>query len=97
MPGVFSGVVNRRAQRKYAEFWTALHAVGVALEEAEKLAAKAQDAQRAKASNGARRQWSVASPEEIRSAAKKAYRSLQIIGTSAKKWEADLISRDWKA
>ncbi len=93
------GPLNRRALRKYAEFWTALQAVGAALEQADKLAAKIQDNQPAKASAGAggRRSWSVATPEEMRAAAKKAHASLRVIATSAKRWEADLISRDWRA
>ncbi len=93
------GPVNRRALRRYAEFWQALHAVGEALEHAEKLAAKAHDATPARASNGAggRGHWAAARPEEIRAAAKKAHRSLHVIATSAKKWEADLISRDWRS
>jgi hypothetical protein len=90
------GPVNRRALRKYAEFWAALHAVGTALEQAEKFAQKAADAQPAKATAG-RALWNVASPDEMRAAAKKAYRSLRVISTSAKKWEADLISRDWRS
>jgi hypothetical protein len=92
------GPINRRALRKYAEFWMALQAVGDALGQAEKLAAKITDAQPAKASNsGGRRSWSVASPEEMRAAAKKAHASLRVIATSAKRWEADLVSRDWRA
>ena len=91
------GALHRRALRKYAEFWAALQAVGDALDQATKTAAKLQDAQKARASTGGGgpRHWSVASPEEIRAAAKKAGRSLRIIATSAKRWEADLISRDW--
>lgn len=93
------GPINRRALRKYAEFWMALQAVGDALDQAEKLAAKITDAQLAKASNGrgGRRSWSIATPEEMRAAAKKAHGSLRVIATSAKRWEADLVSRDWRA
>ena len=93
------GPINRRALRKYAEFWTALHAVGNALDQAEKHAARAGDNQPAKASNGAggRRAWSAATPEEMRAASKKAHASLRVIATAAKRWEADLLSRDWKA
>lgn len=93
------GPINRRALRKYAAFWAALHAVGEALDQAEKLAARAADTRPAKASNGAggRRSWSAATPEEMRAAAKKAHQSLRIIAASAKRWEADLISRDWRA
>ena len=93
------GPLNRRALRKYAEFWTALHLVGAALDQAEKQAARIADNQPARASNsaGGRRSWSAATPEEMRAAAKKAHASLRVIGTAAKRWEADLLSRDWKA
>jgi hypothetical protein len=92
------GPINRRAVRRYAEFWTALQAVGNALAEAEKLGARAQDTNRARASAGiGGRSWSVATPEEIKGAAKKAHRSLRVISTAAKRWEADLLSREWRS
>jgi hypothetical protein len=92
------GVLNRRAVAKYAEFWVALQAVGDALAQVEKVGAKAQDAEKARASAGvAGRSWSVASPEEIKGAAKKAHRTLRVIATSAKRWEADLLAREWRA
>jgi hypothetical protein len=93
-----TGPINRRA-RRYAEFWAALHVVGEALEQAEQFAQKATDAERARASAsaGGKRHWSSATPEEIRSAAKKAHRSLRVIAASAKKWEADLVSREWRS
>ena len=85
--------LNRRAMRRYAEFWKALVAVGEALAEAERLAAKATDAKTGKTS-GAR--WSAATPEEMKAAAKKAGRSLHIISAAAKRWEAELVSREWR-
>ena len=93
------GPLNRRALRRYAEFWMALTAVGEALGQADKLAARIEDAQPRTASNraGGRRSWSVATPEEMRAAAKKAHSSLRVIATAAKRWEADLVSRDWRA
>lgn len=90
------GQINKRALRKYAEFWAALHAVGEAVVAAEKLAAKAADAQPVKASKGGRRHWLLPDPDELRATAKKADRSLRIITSAAKKWEAELISRDWR-
>ena len=36
--------LNRRAMRRYAEFWKALQAVGEAIADAEKVAGKATDA-----------------------------------------------------
>lgn len=98
--------VNRRALRKYGEFWRALQLVGDALAQAEKVAAKATDSSTgkrnrtggkgasAKAGEGAH--WSVASPEEISAAAKKSHSSLRVMAASAKKWEAELVSRDWR-
>ncbi|MDN5919317.1 MAG: hypothetical protein L0I76_30180 [Pseudonocardia sp.] len=105
--------VNRRALRKYGEFWRALQMVGDAVQEAEKVAAKTADSGRVKASAGASaktfattsggtgggeggRHWSAATPDELKSSAKKAQNSLRVMATSAKKWEAELISRDWR-
>ena len=85
--------VNRRALRKYGEFWRALQMVGNAVAAAEALAAKATDNRGPGKGRGS---WSAATPEEIRSAAKKVTSSLHVISTSAKKWEAELISREWR-
>jgi hypothetical protein len=82
--------LNRRAMRRYAEFWKALQAVGEAIAEAEKVAGKATDAKTSKA------RWSAATPEEMKAAAKKAGQSLHIISAAAKRWEAELISREWR-
>lgn len=92
------GPLNRRSVAKFAEFWAALQQVGDALAEIEKLGGKAQDAQKVRASAGLNgRSWSVATPEEIKAAAKKAHRTLRVIGASAKRWEADLLSREWRS
>ena len=40
--------------------------------------------------------WSAANPEELRAAAKKAHNSLRIMATTAKRWEAELTSREWR-
>ena len=84
--------VNRRALRKYGEFWRALQLVGNALAEAEKTAAKADTGGR----KGQRAHWSTPTPEEMKAAAKKAGRALEIMSKSAKRWEAELISREWR-
>jgi hypothetical protein len=88
--------VNRRALRKYGEFWRALSAVGEALGDAERLAAKATDAQPARAGAGASAHWSAPTPEELRAAAKKAGRALHVMSAKAKRWEAELVSREWR-
>jgi hypothetical protein len=84
--------VNRRALRKYGEFWRALQLVGNAVAEAEKLAAKADQTEPGKGAGN----WAVPTAEELRRAAKKAGQSLQVMSGSAKKWEAELISREWR-
>jgi hypothetical protein len=83
--------VNRRALRQYGEFWQALQAVGEALTAAERLAARATDGK----ANG-HNHWLAATPEEMKAAAKKAGQSLHVISSAAKKWEAELISREWR-
>ncbi len=87
---------NKRALRKYAEFWTALHAVGEAITAAEKVAAKAADAQPVKASKGGRGHWAAPDPDLMKATAKKTDRSLRTITASAKKWESELVSREWR-
>ena len=84
--------VNRRALRRYGEFWRALQMVGAALADAEKAAAKAEAGGR----KGQRVHWSTSTPEEMKAAAKKAGRSLEIMAKSAKRWEAELVSREWR-
>ena len=86
--------VNRRALRRYGEFWRALQMVGAAIAEAEKLAAKADTGTGKR--GGARAHWATPTPEEMKSAAKKAGRALEVMSKSAKRWEAELISREWR-
>lgn len=84
--------VNRRALRKYGEFWRALLLVGNAVAEAEQLVVRAG---RDGASSGAGK-WAVPTSDELRRSAKKAGQSLHVMSRSAKKWEAELISREWR-
>ncbi|MGH3568656.1 MAG: hypothetical protein ACRDRH_22040 [Pseudonocardia sp.] len=92
------GPLNRRSVVRFTEFWAALQQVGDALAEVEKLGARAEDAQRARASSGINgRSWSAATPGEIRGAAKKAHAALRVIAASAKRWEADLLSCEWRS
>ncbi|WP_298796081.1 hypothetical protein [Pseudonocardia sp. 73-21] len=85
--------INRRALRRYGEFWRALQMVGNALAEAERVAAKATDNQPAR---GQTAHWAAATPDEMKSATKKAKNSLHIMSAAAKKWEAELVSREWR-
>ena len=84
--------VNRRALRRYGEFWRALQMVAAAVAEAEKVAAKADPGKR----RGGRAHWSTPTPEELKASAKKAGRALEVMSKSAKRWEAELISREWR-
>ena len=86
--------VNRRALRRYGEFWRALQMVGASIAEAEKLAAKADTGTGKR--GGARAQWATPTPEEMKSAAKKSGRALEVMSKAAKRWEAELISREWR-
>ncbi|MDQ2709213.1 MAG: hypothetical protein M3Z25_16965 [Actinomycetota bacterium] len=84
--------VNRRALRKYGEFWRALQMVGAAVTEAEKLAVKAREVEPGRGVGN----WAVPTAEELRRASKKAGQALHVMSNSAKKWEAELISREWR-
>ena len=86
--------VNRRALRRYGEFWRALQLVGAAIAEAEKLAAKADTGTSKR--GGARAHWATPTPEEMKAAAKKSGRALEVMSKAAKRWEAELVSREWR-
>ncbi|MDQ2709323.1 MAG: hypothetical protein M3Z25_17580 [Actinomycetota bacterium] len=85
--------VNRQALRRYGEFWRALQMVGQAVAEAERLAAQAVDLD---AAAPVKANWAVPAAEELRTASKKAGRSLRVTSSAARKWEAELISREWR-
>jgi hypothetical protein len=85
---------NRRAVERFAAFWNALQRVGNALGEAERLAKSAEDASWWRQRNA--RHWSVASADEVRSALRTCRGSLQILSRSAKRFEPELIHREWK-
>ena len=88
------GRANRRAVARFAAFWTALQRVGDILAEAEKLAKNAEDSSWCKQRNT--RHWSVASADEVRSALRTCRGSLRILSRSAKRFEPELIHREWK-
>jgi hypothetical protein len=85
---------NRRAIERFAAFWNALQRVGNALGEAERLAKNAEDASWWRQRNA--RHWSVASADEVRSALRTCRGSLRILSRSAKRFEPELIHREWK-
>jgi hypothetical protein len=85
--------VNRRALRRYGEFWRALTMVGAAVGEAEKLAARSVDLEPAKGAGG---NWAAPTAQELKAAAKRAGQGLHVISLAARKWEAELVSREWR-
>jgi hypothetical protein len=84
---------NRIAVARFAEFWTALQNVGDALAEAQKESKRADDP-RWKARN--QRHWELASVEEIRGALRQSKFSLRIVSSQAKRFEEQLITKDWR-
>jgi hypothetical protein len=84
-------LANRRALRQYGVFWRAVQAVDQAIADAEKLGSEAEDISK---QEGQPR--TVPSAEELRAAAKKAGRGIEIMAKASKKWEAELVSREWR-
>ncbi|MGH3937558.1 MAG: hypothetical protein ACRDTG_02830 [Pseudonocardiaceae bacterium] len=90
--GVQVKVVNRRAMARYAGFWKALLLVGEAVADARKVAVRVRD----DSGGGMGKRWQVASGEEIVKSCKRADQSLGALCKAAQRWEAELISRDWR-
>lgn len=88
MAKIVQKIVNRRAQAKYATFWNSLLQVGLVLEDARRLAARMDDSERPP--------WHVADKAALNKAAKRVQDALTVLSKSAKRWEAELISRDWR-
>lgn len=80
--------VNRRAQQRYATFWNCLLQVQSAAEDARKIAARLPDVGRAP--------WWVATPAEVSKAVGRVEDALRVLSRSGKRWEAELISREWR-
>jgi hypothetical protein len=80
--------LNARALRQYGEFWAAIQAVGEAIEAGRKVALKANDKGRIS--------WSAPTSDELRLSANRAGRSVEVMSRSAKRWQQELITREWK-
>lgn len=83
-------VLNRRAQQKYGTFVSAMDMVAEALEELDEFIDRIDDD---KAEDG---MWSVATQDELKSYRRKASDELGRLRAKAKKYEAELVSRDWR-
>ena len=84
---------DRRAVAQFQEFWTALQRVGDALSEVEKMSRRTTDTawRHRKA-----RHWELASVDEIRSALRGCRTSLRVMSNQAKRFEPQLILKDWR-
>ena len=83
---------NRRAVTRFGEFWAALQQVGDVLAEAERLSKSADDSWKGRGA----RHWNIATADEVRSSVKRCRSSLRIVSSQAKKFEPQLIVRDWR-
>lgn len=81
-------VVNRRAQRRYTTFWACLLQVHGAMEDARKVTARLVD-------SGRQPFW-VATSADLAKAANRVDTALRTLSKSGKRWEAELISREWR-
>jgi hypothetical protein len=84
---------NRKALQQFAEFWQALQLVGDALAEAQREAKRADDP-KWKPRN--QRHWELATVDEIRSALRQSKFALRICSSQAKRFEPQLIAKDWR-
>jgi G:T/U-mismatch repair DNA glycosylase len=84
---------DKRAVARFGEFWAALQAVGDALAEAQK-AAKNAEHSTWKGRNT--RHWDIAGVDEVRSSLRRCKNSLRIVSAQAKRFEPQLIVKDWR-
>ena len=84
---------NRQALARFAEFWQALQDVGDALAEAQTAAKNAESGDWRERNQ---RHWTIASVDEVRSALRAAASSLRIVSAQAKRFEPQLIEKDWR-
>ncbi|TLW92094.1 hypothetical protein FFT09_14530 [Saccharomonospora piscinae] len=82
--------LNRRAQQKYGTFVSAMDMVLDSLDELDTFIDRIEDG---KADDGS---WSVASRDELKGYRRKAVDELGRLRAKAKKYEAELVSRDWR-
>jgi len=80
--------VNRHAQAKYATFWNCLLQIGTVLDDARRLADRVDDS--------GKPPWHAADAATIRKAVRRVETTLGTLSKSSKRWEAELISRDWR-
>jgi hypothetical protein len=84
---------DRRAVQRFGEFWQALQDVGDALAEAQKASKNAADTSWKQRNQ---RHWNIASVDEVRTSLRRCKSSLRIVSSQAKRFEPQLIERDWR-
>ncbi len=85
--------MNRQAVARFGEFWQALQEVGDALAEAQRAAKNADDGMW---KDRNQRHWNIASVDEVRTALRLCKSSLRICSAQAKRFEPQLIEKDWR-
>lgn len=83
------GAINRRARQKYAAFVGAMDMVREALDQARKLVATMP-----KQPTGTK--WTVSTREEMQGLERTAVGELERLRKKSKRYEAELISREWR-
>jgi len=84
------GVVNARARQRYAEFVGAMDLVLECLTEVKKLVDRVDDD---RAPEGG---WTLLTRDELAALWRKAFDELDGLRRKTKRYEAELISRDWR-
>jgi hypothetical protein len=82
--------VNRSALRRYQQFWNSLVVLDAAMGGVAQLMARADGA------STVRYSYRVPAVEEVLLAAVKVSRSIEAMIGESKKWEAELVSREWQ-
>lgn len=83
------GAINRRARQRYAAFVGAMDMVRQTLDEVNKLVAKVEKRPHSTS-------WTVATREELQGLRRTAIEELERLRKKSKRYEAELISRDWR-
>lgn len=81
--------INRRARQRYASFVSAMDAVREALDNLTPLIVKVR-----KPSGGSG--WTVPTREELAGLKRTSFEELERLRKKAKKYEAELVSREWR-
>jgi hypothetical protein len=82
-------IINRRARERYGQFVSAMDMALIALESCDPLIERADDKHKPAG-------YTVATQDELRAYRRATFDSLDDLRGKAKKYEAELVSRDWR-